>query len=236
MYKKVVSFESTLLKHFEKPCIISVNNVSYTCLKIKLKIEVLLMIIGYARVSSEGQNLARQLKQLNEFGCEKIYEEKKSGATTKEREILQKMLSELNEGDTVIVSDLTRITRSTQDLFELIKSIKEKGADLKSLKDSWLDTSSENPYSTFLLTVMAGVNQLERDLIKDRQREGIAIAKEKGKFKGRVKRYTEKHKGLEHALELYKKGDMTVKEITEVTKISRATIYREAKNRGIERE
>lgn len=93
-----------------------------------------------------------------------IYEEKVSGAT-KEREQLQKMLEDLQDGDTIYVTDLTRITRSTQDLFELIDYIRRKKASLKSLKDTWLDLSEDNPYSQFLITVMAGVNQLEREIL-----------------------------------------------------------------------
>lgn len=116
--------------------------------------------IGYVRVSSTSQNTSSQFRQLNEIGMDIIYEEKISGAT-KDREQLQKMLEDLQEGDIIYVTDLTRITRSTQDLFELIDLIRNKKASLKSLKDTWLDLSEDNPYSQFLITVMAGVNQLE---------------------------------------------------------------------------
>lgn len=115
--------------------------------------------IGYVRVSSTSQNPSSQFRQLNEIGMDIIYEEKISGAT-KDREQLQKMLEDLQEGDIIYVTDLTRITRSTQDLFELIDLIRNKKASLKSLKDTWLDLSEDNPYSQFLITVMAGVNQL----------------------------------------------------------------------------
>ena len=138
--------------------------------------------IGYIRVSSLDQNPARQIQQLNEVGMDVIFEEKESGAT-QDRPELQKMLKELREDDIIYVSDLTRITRSTRDLFELVDYIKQKKANLKSLKDSWLDLSEENPYSQFLMTVMGGVNQLERDLIRMRQREGIDLAKKEGKYR-----------------------------------------------------
>ncbi|MEC1716500.1 recombinase family protein [Schinkia azotoformans] len=190
------------------------------------------MIKGYARVSAVDQNLDRQLKQLNEDGCEIIYQEKVSGATTNRQE-LQKMLDELEKDDIVIVTDLTRISRSSRDLFDLVDIIKDKGASLKSLKDTWLDTSSENPYSQFLLTVMAGVSQLERDLAKMRQKEGVEIAKIKGKYRGRLKKYTEKHPGMNHAIELYKKGNKTVKEIEEITNVSRSALYRRLKELNI---
>lgn len=186
--------------------------------------------LGYIRVSSEGQNTARQKEQLQDLNLDHIYEEKISGATMDRKE-LQKLLSNLQPGDTIYVTDLTRITRSTKDLFSLIEEIKEKQALLISLKDTWLDLSDENPYSEFLLTVMAGVNQLERDLIRMRQKEGIALAKKEGKFKGRLARYTETHEGLCHALELYDGGGMTVKKICAITHISKSTLYRALEKR-----
>lgn len=181
--------------------------------------------IGYVRVSSQDQNQERQIRQLNEIGIDMIYQEKVSGATIN-REQLQKMLNELQPGDIIYVTDLTRITRSTKDLFLLIDCIKSKDVNLKSLKDTWLDLSKDNPYSQFLITVMAGVNQLERDLIKMRQREGIEIAKKEGKFKGKVKKYDKNHVGINYAVKLYRKGDMTVNQICQITNISRSTIYR----------
>ena len=181
--------------------------------------------IGYIRVSSESQNLKRQLQQLNEIGMDIIYQEKISGATVDRKE-LQRMLEELKPGDTIFVTDLTRITRSTKDLFSLIEQIRDKNAYLKSLKDTWLELSEENPYSQFLITIMAGVNQLERDLIRTRQREGIEIAKKEGKFKGRVRKYHDNHAGMNYAVKLYHEGNMTVKEICQITNISRASLYR----------
>jgi DNA invertase Pin-like site-specific DNA recombinase len=155
-----------------------------------------------------------------------IYEEKTSGAT-KDREQLQKMLEDLQEGDIIyVITDLTRITRSTQDLFELIDLIRNKKGSLKSLKDTWLDLSEDNPYSQFLITVMAGVNQLERDLIRMRQREGIELAKKEGKFKGRLKKYHKNHAGMNYAVKLYKKKKLTVNQICEITNVSRASLYR----------
>ncbi len=181
--------------------------------------------IGYIRVSSTSQNPSRQFQQLNEIGMDIIFEEKVSGAA-KDREQLQKMLEDLQEGDIIYATDLTRITRSTQNLFELIDLIRRKKASLKSLKDTWLDLSEDNPYSQFLITVMAGVNQLERDLIRMRQREGIELAKKEGKFKGRLKKYHKNHAGMKYAVKLYKEGGMTVNQICEITNVSRASLYR----------
>lgn len=181
--------------------------------------------IGYIRVSSTSQNPSRQFQQLNEIGMDIIFEEKVSGAA-KDRDQLQKMLEDLQEGDIIYVTDLTRITRSTQNLFELIDLIRRKKASLKLLKDTWLDLSEDNPYSQFLITVMAGVNQLERDLIRMRQREGIELAKKEGKFKGRLKKYHKNHAGMKYAVKLYKEGGMTVNQICEITNVSRASLYR----------
>ena len=143
-----------------------------------------------------------------------------------DRKELQKLLEELQSGDAIFVTDLTRITRSTKDFFSLIEQIRDKNAYLKSLKDTWLELSEENPYSQFLITIMAGVNQLERDLIRTRQREGIEIAKKEGKFKGRLRKYNDNHAGMNYAIKLYREGNMTVKEICQITSISRVSLYR----------
>ena len=136
------------------------------------------MLVGYARVSTEGQSLNRQIDMLVDYGVDKrnIYQEKISGVKVN-REQLDKMIDELQEDDIVIITDLTRVSRSTKDLLNIIDRIKAKGADIKSIKDTWLDTSSDNPYNSFLLTVMSGLSQLERDLISQRTKEGLRSAK-----------------------------------------------------------
>lgn len=187
--------------------------------------------IGYVRVSSVEQNPARQYQQLKEMGMDRIYEERLSGATQKRPE-LQNMLEDLEAGDTISVTDLTRITRSTRDLFELVDDIKQKEANLKSLKDTWLDLSENNPYSEFLMTVMGGVNQLERDITKMRQREGIDLAKKEGKYRGRVQKYHAGHEGMNHAVKLYKEGEMTVQKICDITNVSRSALYRRLHKEG----
>ena len=183
------------------------------------------MLVGYARVSTIEQNLDRQLEALKNAGCEKIYSDKQTGANM-DRPNLQLLFDEIKEGDTIIITDLTRFSRSTMDLFKLIEKIKEKKLFIKSIKDTWLDVSEENPYSQFLLTVMAGVAQLERDLTKMRQKEGIAIAKKKGKYQGRPKKYTENNPRFAHALELYEAGNHSIAEICKICSISESTFYR----------
>jgi DNA invertase Pin-like site-specific DNA recombinase len=190
------------------------------------------MKYGYARVSTADQNLARQLKSLKEAQCDEIFKEKLSGATTNRPE-LKRLLETVKEGDTIIIHSLDRISRSTKDLLSLVDELKEKGVSLKSINDSWLDTSKDNPFSDLLLTIMGGLAEYERKTIMVRQKEGIELAKKKGKYKGRVKKYTEKHKGMQHAIELYKQGNKTVKEICEITKVSRSALYREIRKRDL---
>lgn len=132
------------------------------------------MLIGYKRVSTQNQKLDRQTDMLNEYGVERIFEEKVTG-TKRERKELDKMIDMLRKGDVVIVADLTRLSRSTKDLFEIVEIINSKGAEIKSLKESWLDTTT--PQGKFLLTVFAGLSQFERDLIVDRTNDGLAAAK-----------------------------------------------------------
>lgn len=189
-------------------------------------------VFGYARISTDEQNLERQLEALEKEGCQRIYSDTFSGAAMN-RPQLNELLEEIKEGDTIIIVDLTRFSRSVQDLFRLVDLIKEKGVFLKSIKDTWLDITSDNPYSAFLLTIMSAVSQLERDLTRHRMKEGIAIAKKKGLYKGRAKTFTEKNPRLKHALDLYEheQKTLTVKEVCTMTGISEATFYRNWKQR-----
>ncbi|PPA71171.1 recombinase family protein [Jeotgalibacillus proteolyticus] len=181
--------------------------------------------IGYIRISSISQDASSQFQQLNELDIDLIYLEKTSVAA-KDREQLQKMLADLRDGDIIYVTELINMVDSTEDLFEIINKFKEKKAILKSLNDTWLDLSEDNPYSEYLVTVMTGVNQLERDLLRTRQREGIELAKKEGKFKGRSKKYDKNHEGMNQAIKLYKEGNMTVNQICDITHVSRASLYR----------
>src|SRR5690554_3946512 len=113
---------------------------------------------GYARVSTVEQNLDRQFKALEDAGCEVIYSEKITG-TQKNRSELKRLLADLQPGDTVIVKELTRVSRSTQDMLQLVQEITAKGCYIKSLNESWLDTSS--PAGELMLTIFAGLAQFE---------------------------------------------------------------------------
>lgn len=183
-------------------------------------------IFGYARVSTLEQNLDRQTEALKNEGCHEIYTDKFSGATL-ERPELKKLFDRLQEGDTIIIVDMTRFSRSTKDLFDLVDTIRDRKCFLKSIKDTWLDITSNNPYSEFLLTVMAGVSQLERNLIKMRQAEGIALAKKRGIYKGKPKKFTLNNPRIKHALELYQSGaGLSIKKCADMVGVSDATFYR----------
>lgn len=181
------------------------------------------MLIGYARVSTEQQNLDRQIDALITYGVDErmLYREKISGKE-RNRPELNRMISELKEGDVVIVPDLTRISRSTKDLLEIVEQIKEKGAYIKSIKDTWLDTTSDNPYNAFLLTVMSGLSQLERDLISQRTKEGLASAKARGRCGGRPSKQNEKGE----TVRLLYQGGMKIADIVRNTGLSRSTVNR----------
>jgi DNA invertase Pin-like site-specific DNA recombinase len=190
--------------------------------------------IGYIRVSSQGQNTARQKKALKEIGCTVFYEEKISGATM-ERPELQRMLEELEEGDTVIVHEISRLSRSTKDLLEIIDQIKGKGAGLKSISESWLDTTGDNPMNEFLLTIFSGLVQFERKTIKQRQEEGIEIAKSEGKFKGRKTKLVEggkEEQRMTAIIEAYKQGK-SIRDIRTTFKVGTGTIYRLLEREGL---
>lgn len=176
-------------------------------------------MIGYARVSTADQNLERQLDLLRHQGAEIIFQEKMTG-TKRERPELNKLLSHIAQGDTVIVESLSRLGRSTKDLIELVELMREKGVQLVSLKEQ-LDTST--PTGKLLFTLMSALAQFERDIIAERTREGLNAARARGRKGGRP-RY-DPHK-LKQALKLYEAGRHTVAEIEELTGVKKATLYR----------
>ena len=138
-------------------------------------------LIGYARVSTEQQNEARQLAAFAERNIDKIFLDKLSGKDTN-RSQLKKMLEYVREGDTVIVTEYSRLARSTSDLLDIVNRLAEKGVGLVSLKEN-LDTAT--PQGKLMLTMFAALAEFEREVILERQREGIAAAKAEGKYKGR---------------------------------------------------
>jgi DNA invertase Pin-like site-specific DNA recombinase len=139
-------------------------------------------IYGYARVSTNGQTLASQDGQLAAAGCAKVFSEKVSGARS-DRAELAKLLRRLEPGDVVVVTRLDRLARSTRDLLNILDAITKAGAQFKSLGDTWADTTT--PHGRLILTVLGGLAEFERELIRARTSEGRARAKERGVPMGR---------------------------------------------------
>ena len=137
--------------------------------------------IGYIRVSTEHQETARQQEIMCDYQVDRSFSEKLSGANT-DRPQLRAMLDYVREGDTLFVESISRLGRSTKDLLNIIDTLTEKGVTLVSHKEN-IDTQS--PTGKFMLTVFAALSQLEREQLKQRQREGIEIAKAQGKYTGR---------------------------------------------------
>lgn len=139
------------------------------------------MNIGYIRVSTVEQNLARQEEGLEKYNIEKMYSEKVSAKDTN-RPQLKEMLDFSRSGDTIYIWDFSRLARSTKDLLEMVEIMNDKGIKLVSIKEN-LDTSTPN--GKLMLTMIGAINEFERANLLERQREGIAIAKREGKYKGR---------------------------------------------------
>jgi len=138
--------------------------------------------LGYARVSTYGQTLDVQLDQLRIEGCAKIYREKASGARSDRRE-LQRLLRMLAPGDTVVVTRIDRLARSTFDLFAIVKRIADAGAQFRSLAEPWANTGTST--GRLMLAVLGGLADVERDLIRTRTAEGRSRAKARGQHMGR---------------------------------------------------
>lgn len=187
------------------------------------------MIIGYARVSTEEQNLDRQIDALKAAGAEKIFMEKMTG-TKSDRPKLNEMLEYGRPGDVILVSELTRLSRGTKDLISLSEKINEKGMELISLKEK-IDTTSAT--GKLMFGMLAVMSQFERDLIVERTKEGLRAARARGKKGGRPKKSTEV---IQRALRLYDSKEYTIPEITEMTGLSKGTLYRAINERKAEGE
>jgi DNA invertase Pin-like site-specific DNA recombinase len=142
---------------------------------------------GYARVSTRDQDLAAQDAELRAAGCAKVFKEKVSGAKT-DRPELAKAIGRLESGDVLIVTRLDRLARSTRDLLNVLAEIGNRGAGFKSLKDTWADTTT--PHGRLMLTVLGGLAEFERELIRARTGEGRKRAKDRGVKFGRPRKMT----------------------------------------------
>ena len=191
--------------------------------------------IGYARVSSKDQNLDRQLKSLE--GVSKVFADKISGQSL-ERPQLQAMLKYIRHGDIVVVTELDRLGRNNQDLTNLMNEIQSKGATLEVLNlPSMSGIEDENLrrlINNLVIELYKYQAESERKRIKERQAQGIALAKQKGKFKGGQRKFKENDSRLQHAFKLFLEG-YTDKEVEESTGINRRTFARYRQRYGIYR-
>ena len=178
------------------------------------------MNIGYARVSTREQDLTSQLAELTTVGCAKVYREKASGARG-DRAELAKVLRRLEPGDVLAVTRLDRLARSTRDLLNVLASITERGAGFRSLKDAWADTTT--PHGRLMLTVLGGLAEFERELIRARTGEGRDRAKARGVRFGRPPKMTAHQRG--EALRRMNAGESIV-DLARTFGVDRATLYR----------
>lgn len=179
--------------------------------------------MGYARVSTQDQNLERQIDVLQSYGIDRLYTEKMSG-TKKHRPELDAMLERLETGDTVVVESLSRLGRSTKDLLSLIDYFEDKGVRLISLKED-INTSSST--GRLLITVLSALCQFERDLTVERTNEGLRAARARGRKGGRPKISDAK---VKQAIKLYRTNEYSLNEIENLTGVKANTLYRRLKD------
>lgn len=182
------------------------------------------MKIGYVRCSSADQNPARQEALLKEQGCEKVFSDMLSGKDTN-RPGLQAMLEYVREGDVLYVESISRLARSTRDLLNIVDQLHEKNVQFISEKEK-IDT--DTPQGKFMLTVFAAMADLEREQIRQRQAEGIAIAKQQGKYAGRQPISCDPIM-FDQLYMQWKAGDITQKYMAKKLGVSRPTLYRRIK-------
>lgn len=189
------------------------------------------MKFGYARVSTKEQSLDLQMDALKKAGCKEIFREVVSGAKT-ERVELNRLLQKLRKGDVLIVWKLDRLGRSLKHLVLLVHELMEKGIGLQSLNDP-IDTTTSQGRLVF--NIFACLAEFERDVIRERTQAGLKAARARGRTGGRPKGLSEKAKRKAIAAEaLYKEGQLSVVEICQNLNISKATLYKYLRHRGIE--
>ncbi len=182
------------------------------------------MKIGYIRISTADQNTARQEVLMQELGVEQVFIDRMSGKSM-DRPELQRMMSFVREGDTVIVESINRFARNTRDLLELVERLREKNVEFVSKKEA-IDTTT--PSGKFMLTIFGAVAELEREYILQRQREGIAIAKAQGKYTGRPPKVVPE---FDKVTALWCKGEISAVEAMRRLNMTKTTFYRRVKER-----
>lgn len=180
------------------------------------------MIYGYARVSANDQNLDTQIEGLEKYGVDKIISEKITGIA-EDRE-LDRLIEQLEAGDTLVATRMDRLGRSAKQLIDLVDELEKRSINLVIID---LEVDTKTIQGRFFLQVMAAFAEMERKNNKEKQRRGIELAKKQGKHLGRPREWTKA--GLEHAFSLYRQGGKTINEICEITKVSRASFYRHLK-------
>src|SRR5258708_36868328 len=179
------------------------------------------MKYGYARVSTDGQSVGAQVRQLTKAGCKKVFRQVARGAKT-DRAQLRRLLDQLDAGDVLMVTRLDRLARSTRDLLNTLATIAGKSAGFRSIGDTWADTTT--PHGRLMLTVLGGLAEFERDLIRARTGEGRARAKARGVKLGRKPKLTPHQK--HEAILRRESGDETLTEIGRSYNVSCWTISR----------
>lgn len=179
------------------------------------------LLLGYARVSTDDQDLTNQRAELQAAGCTKLFSEKFTG-TQRNRPELARLLDHLRPGDVVTVTRLDRLARSTRDLLDIAEQLQTKGAGLRSLAEPWADTTT--PAGRMVLTVFAGIAEFERSLIIDRTRQGREAAKARGVKFGPRPTLTETQ--ITHARELIDQEGYSVREVAAILGVHRSTLYR----------
>ena len=180
------------------------------------------MKIGYVRVSTEEQNTARQEIMLRELGVDELFVDRASGKNA-DRPELNRMMNFVRRGDTVIVESIIRFARNTRDLLDLVERLTEKQVEFVSRKEA-IDTTT--PTGKFMLTVFAAVAELEREYILQRQREGIAIAKQQGKYRGRPPKV---YPDFERIAARWQKGEITAVQAMKQLGMSKTRFYERVK-------
>ena len=179
------------------------------------------MLVGYVRVSTIEQSEERQIVELREkAGVEKFFVDKISAKSAK-RPKFDEMINFLREGDELIVSEFSRLARSTVDLLKIVETLTERNVKVRSLKEQ-IDFST--PQGRFMLTVFGAIAEFERELILQRQREGIQLARAAGKYKGRNEK--KRPKDFDYYKQCYFERTMTATKIAKHYKVSRPTVYK----------
>lgn len=206
------------IKLFCHQCGIELEPADQFCYACDASIQGNFMKIGYVRISTVEQNESRQLETMKLYGVEKIFSEKISAKNT-QRPKLNELLDFAREGDTIYIHDFSRLARNTKDLLNIVENLNNKGIHLVSSKEN-IDTSTAT--GKLLLTVIAAISQFERENLRERQLEGIKIAKSKGLYKGRK---PVKIDNFEHHYKRWRNNEISKTALAHELGISRQTLY-----------